>query len=71
MLTKSIAPPLRIQLEGTTLKLVPNPHHKSIFPTYRSIQRLGRPKQARDHLSQKLATDGASPELTPTQTEGL
>ena len=54
MLAKSIAPPLQIRLDGTTLKLAPNPHQKSIFPTYRSLQRLGRPKHARGHLSQKI-----------------
>ena len=54
MLTKSFAPLLQIRLDGTTLKLLPNPHQKSIVSTYRSIQRLGRPKQARGYLSPKI-----------------
>ena len=54
MLSKSFAPPLRPRLDGTTLKSAPNPHQKSISPTYRSVQRLGRPKQARGHLSPKI-----------------
>ena len=51
---KEFAPPLRTQLDGTFLKSAPNPHQKSISPTYRSIQRFGRPKQARDHISPKI-----------------
>ena len=54
MLTKSFTPLLRIRIGGTTLKLTPNPHQKSIFPTYRSLQRLGKPKQDRSHLSTKI-----------------
>ena len=54
MLTKSFAPHLQIRLHSTTLKLTPNPQQKSIFSTYRSIQQLGRLKQARDHLSPKI-----------------
>ena len=51
---KEFCTPLRTRLDGTTLKSAPNPHQKSIPPTYRSIQRFGRPKQARGHLSPKI-----------------
>ena len=53
--TKSFASPLRILLGGTTLKLAPNPPQMLIFPTYRSIQRLGRLKQVTDYLSPKIS----------------
>ena len=54
MLLKSFAPPLRTRLDGTTLKSASTPYQKSISPTYRSIQRLGRPKQTKGHLSPKI-----------------
>ena len=53
-LSKSFAPPFRIRRDGTTLESAPNPHKTSISPTCRSIQRPGRPKQARGHLSPKI-----------------
>ena len=54
MLSKSFAPPLRTRLDDATLKSAPNPRQKSIPTTNRSIQRLGRPKQNRGHLSPKI-----------------
>ena len=54
MLSKCFVPPLQTQLDGTTLKSAPNSRQKSIFPTYRSIQRLERPKEARGYLSPKI-----------------
>ena len=36
-------------------KWTPNPHQESIFPTYRTIQRLDRPQRARGHLSLKIS----------------
>ena len=73
MLTKSIIPPLRIRQDGTTLRLAPNPHHtkSQYFPhvgLYSGLKDQNRP-EATSH--QKLATDSASPELTPTHTESL
>ena len=74
MLTNSFALPLQIRLDGTALKLVPNPHQKLIFPTYIYIGQysgLGDQNRPEATFYQKLATDGASPELTPTHTESL
>ncbi len=41
--TKSFSPPLRIQLDGTTLIQTPS-HIKSQYPTYRPLKQLGRDK---------------------------
>ena len=54
MLSKSFAPPFRFRQDGTILESAPNTHKTPISPTYRSIQWLGRPKQARGHLSPKI-----------------
>ena len=52
--SRSFAPPLRIRLYGTTLKSAPNPHQTPKSPNYKLIQRLGRPKPARGHLSPRI-----------------
>ena len=69
MLSKR-APLLRIRRDSTSLKSTPNPHQIPIFPTNRSIQQLERQTGYRPP-HQKLATDGASSELIPTQAECL
>ena len=54
ILSRSFAPPLRTRLDSTTLKSAPNPHQTPKSPIYRLIQRLGRPKPARGHLSPRI-----------------
>ena len=53
-LSKSFAPPHRIRRDVITLESAPNPHKTPISPIYRLIQRPGRPKQTRGHLSPKI-----------------
>ena len=71
MPTKSFAPPLRIRLDDTTLNRRPIHTKGQYFPPigqYSSLEDQNR-LEATSH--QKLATDGASPELTPVHTESL
>ena len=50
--TESLAPPLRVRLDGTTLQFTSNPHHESLyFPPYRPNSGLKSQKRARGHLS--------------------
>ena len=71
MLSKSFAPPLRNRLDGTTLKSAPNPHQRQYFPPIGQYSGLKDQNRLEATSHQKLATDGASPELTPTHTESL
>ena len=73
---ESLAPPLRVRLDDTTLKLASNPHQESqYFSPYRPKQRLRRDCFVKNGLEatsqQKLATDGTSPELISTHTDSL
>ena len=53
--TESLAPPLRIRLDSTTLLLASNPHHESLyFPSYRPNSGLESQKRAGGHLSPEI-----------------
>ena len=71
-LSKSFAPPLRIRRDSTTLESAPNPHK-----TPQCLPLIGRSCGLEDQnrlaatSHQKLATDDASHELTPTHIECL
>ena len=53
--TESLALPLWVRLDDTTLKLASNPHQKSLnFSPYRPNSDLKGPKRARGHLSQEI-----------------
>ena len=70
--TESLAPPLRIRLDGPPFNWPPI-HTMKVY-TSLPIGRTAAWKvknglKATSH--QKLATDGASPELIPTRTNGL
>ena len=68
-LSKSFAPPLRIRRDGSTLESVHTKHQfLPLIGRSSGLQDQNR-QEATSH--QKLATDGASPELTPTHTECL
>ena len=74
MFTKSFTPPLWIRLDGTTLKLVPNPviHSKSQhFPLVGQYSGLEDQNRIEATSRQKLVADSASPELTSSHSESL